>query len=198
MGHFGAIDAIGIMQYSKGMDIIGYSLETAAEVGRRLSEGQVGIVPCDTIYGLCGRADEERAERIYQIKRRPHSKSFITLMTLSQVGEAGLAVPEDILSRWPAPLTAIVAGSDGTTHAVRVPSDPFLQKLLAVSGPIFSTSVNFSGEKSLLTFEDILPVFQDQVDFIVEAKGMGGGMASTLVDATCAPFKVLRQGAYII
>ena len=62
-----SIDAIWNMQYSKGMDIIGYSLETAAEVGRRLSEGQVGIVPCDTIYGLCGRADEERAERMEQV-----------------------------------------------------------------------------------------------------------------------------------
>ena len=120
------------------------------------------------------------------------------VMTLDQVVENGFSVPDDILSRWPAALTAIVFGPDGKTHAIRVPADSFVQDVLAISGPIFSTSVNFSGEKSLLTFDDILPVFSDSVDFIVNAPLIKGGMASTLVDATSSPYKVLRQGSYII
>ncbi len=179
-------------------DILEYTIDRAVDVGNRLKEGQVGIFPCDTIYGLCGTADEKIAERLYEIKRRPQSKSFITLMTLDQVVENGFSVPDDILSRWPAALTAIVFGPDGKNHAIRVPADSFVQDVLAISGPIFSTSVNFSGEKSLLTFDDILPVFSDSVDFIVNAPLIKGGMASTLVDATSSPYKVLRQGSYII
>ena len=103
------------------------------------------------------------------------------------------------MDRWPAPLTAIVRDREsGLTHAVRVPSDSFIQEVLRISGPIYSTSVNFSGEKSLLTFEDILPVFESLVDFIVKDPSVSGGMPSTLIDATSVPYRVLRQGAYII
>ena len=66
-------------------DILPYSMASAEEVGERLRRGEVGIFPCDTIYGLCGRADERIAERLYEIKRRPASKSFITLMDKSQL-----------------------------------------------------------------------------------------------------------------
>ena len=178
--------------------IIGYGMDSVKEVGDRLKAGEVGIFPCDTIYGLCGIATEETADRLYEIKRRPQSKSFITLMTMDDVRRSQLSVPDDILSRWPAPLTAILASPDGTTAAVRVPADPFVQAVMAICGPVFSTSVNFSGEKSLLTFQDILPVFESSVDFIMNAPEVKGGMASTLVDATHYPYKVLRQGAYVL
>ena len=179
-------------------DIIRYTSENIAEIGRRLLSGEVGIIPCDTIYGLCGKADYERAERLYEIKRRPKSKSFITLMTKAQVLSSSLIVPDDILSRWPAPLTAIVKNGECGTSAIRVPSDDFIRSVIEISGPIYSTSVNFSGEMSLLTFQDILPVFDTSVDFIVEAEIKGKGMASTIVDATEVPYKVLRQGSYTI
>lgn len=194
-----ALDALSSTLYFIAMaDIISYSIENVQMIGKRLRDGKVGIFPCDTIYGLCGIADPAVAERLYEVKRRPASKSFITLMTKEQVAASGLIVPQDILGIWPAPLTAILADKDGNTKAVRVPSDPFIQALLPVSGPIFSTSVNISGEKSLLTFSDILPVFSESVDFIVENDEIKGGVASTLIDATHHPYKVLRQGAYII
>ena len=179
-------------------DIIAYSPESAEEIGNRLRMGQVGILPCDTIYGLSAKVGECYAERLYEIKNRPQSKSFITLMTKEQLSASSLYVPSDLMQRWPAPLTAILKDKDGSTHAVRVPSDSFLQLVLPISGPIYSTSVNFSGEKSMLTFNDILPVFSSLVDFIVEAPDVKGGMASTLIDATQEPYKIIRQGAYII
>ena len=109
---------------------------------------------------------------------------------------SSLIVPDELMERWPAPFTAILKAPDGSTHAVRVPSDPFIQDVIAISGPIFSTSVNFSGEPSLLSFDDILPVFSDSVDFIVRDTDVRGGLPSTLIDATEYPFRVLRQGGY--
>lgn len=170
----------------------------AEKAGEMLRSGLTGVFPCDTIYGLSAKVSETGAERIYEIKRRPRSKSFITLMTLSDLDASGLIVPDDIRERWPAPLTAILKDGDGNSHAVRVPDDDFVQEILSVSGPVYSTSVNFSGEGSLLTFDDIFPVFDSLVDFIIEDPSISGGMPSTLVDATEKPYRVLRQGAYII
>ena len=172
---------------------------SARRVGELLREGKAGIIPCDTIYGLSAIVHPDCAQRLYEIKRRPQSKSFIVLMTLSALRSSSLIVPEDIMERWPAPLTAIVKdGKTGETVAVRVPSDSYIQSVLEVSGPIYSTSVNFSGEKSLLSFDEIYPVFEDLVYFAVEDPSVHGGMASTLIDATEKPYRVLRQGAYII
>ena len=177
-------------------EIIERSDECAERTGRLLSEGCVGILPCDTIYGLSGIADKPRADRIYEIKRRPLSKSFIILMDKDTLQHSSLIVPDELMERWPAPFTAILKAPDGSTHAVRIPSDPFIQDVIAISGPIFSTSVNFSGEPSLLSFDDILPVFSDSVDFIVKDMNVHGGLPSTLIDATEYPFRVLRQGGY--
>ena len=48
----------------------------------------------------------------------------------------------------------------------------------------------------MLTFSDILPVFEGSVDFIVDAPSVHGGMASTIIDATSTPYRVIREGAY--
>ena len=86
---------------------------SAARTAALLREGKVGIIPCDTIYGLSGCVGETVSERLYEIKRRPQSKSFITLMAKEDLISSGLIVPDDILKRWPAPLTAIL--SDGSS-----------------------------------------------------------------------------------
>ena len=54
-------------------EIIEKGERCAARAGGLLKEGKCGILPCDTIYGLSGIADRERAERLYEIKRRPLS-----------------------------------------------------------------------------------------------------------------------------
>ncbi len=166
--------------------------------GRLLREGKLGILPCDTIYGISGLADKETAERIYQVKRRPKSKAFIILMDKPSLIRSRLIVPEDLLDRWPAPFTAILKAPDGSTHAVRVPDDEFVQEVLAISGPIYSTSVNISGERTLSSFDEIYPVFRESVDFIVRDPSVSGGIPSTLIDATVSPYRILRQGSYVI
>ena len=179
-------------------EIIDYGFENIGRVAECLEKGEVGILPVDTIYGISSVVSEEGSERIYEIKERPQNKSFIVLMTKEQVLASGLIVPDDILSLWPCSLTAVLPYPDGRTLAVRVPGDGYLQRLLPLSGPIYSTSVNISGTPSLLTYDEILPVFGDRVDFIVKNTAVRGGQSSTLVDATKKPYRILRQGSYIL
>ncbi len=177
-------------------EIIEHNFENIELVASRLKEGRVGIIPCDTIYGISTTVTKEGSEKIYEIKNRPQNKAFIILMTKKQVKKSSLIVPDDILALWPCALTAVLSYPDGSTVAVRVPSDEYLLSLLELSGPIYSTSVNISGEPSLLTFSDILPRFNDKVDFIVKSDIPGTGKSSTLVDATKKPYRILRQGSY--
>lgn len=171
--------------------------DTAEKVAALLLEGAVGVLPCDTIYGISGVADKKSAERIYEIKRRPASKNLITLMSKEQALSSALSFPDAVMNAWPAPLTAIVKGADDETHAVRVPADIFIEKVLSLSAPLWSTSVNFSGMQSLVTFDDIYPIFNGLVDFIVRKEDVhASSLPSTLIDCTVTPFRLIRQGAY--
>lgn len=176
--------------------ILEYAENNIEEIAARLNRGEVGIFPCDTIYGICAKVSKESADRIYEIKERPLSKSFIELMLKDDIVEAGLKVGSDLLDLWPAPFTAIVENREGSTTALRVPSDTFLQKILSKTGPIYSTSVNVSGQASLLRFDDIFPVFGDKVDFIVNHPNLVPGQSSTLINAVKKPYQIIRQGAY--
>ncbi len=166
------------------------------KIASLLRENRVGVIPCDTIYGISAAACRETAERILEIKRRPKNKNFITLTTVEQLKKSDLIVPEKLYSIWPAPLTAILADRSGVTHAVRVPNDSFIQSLVPLSGPIWSSSVNFSGEPSLTDFDSIYDAFSGLVDFIVRRPMPENGVPSTLLNCTTDPWSVLREGAY--
>ncbi len=176
--------------------IIDYKRENIPLIAELLRERKVGALPCDTIYGISGVTGDDTSERIYEIKERPQSKSFITLMTKEQLKESDLIVPDDIFALWPCALTAILSSPDGRAEAVRIPDDPFLMELLPLSGPIYSTSVNISGSPSLLRFNEILSTFGDKLDFIVKNENISGGKSSTLIDATKKPYRILREGSY--
>ena len=163
---------------------------------KRLRNGEVGIIPSDTIYGISSLVTEEAMERIYEIKERPQSKKLIVLSDKNSLESLGLIVPDEILSLWPSPLTVILPTKGGDTLAVRVPDDKYLSSLLSETGPLFSTSVNISGKPSLESFEDIYPVFSEKVDFIVRKENIVKGESSTLLDATKRPCRIIRQGKY--
>ena len=158
-------------------EIIDWNDVVIEDISARLLRNEVGIFPCDTIYGICAKVSEETRERIYEIKERPESKRLLVLMDKDSLEREGLLVPEEIASLWPAPLTVILPTAQGDTLAVRVPDDPFLSALLPLT-------------------VDIIPAFKDKVDFIIEKKDMKGGVGSTLLDATKRPCRILRQGAY--
>jgi tRNA A37 threonylcarbamoyladenosine synthetase subunit TsaC/SUA5/YrdC len=108
---------------------------------------------------------------------------------------------------WPAPLSAVVrvatpvawgAMQDGIcTAAIRVPSDATLRRIVAAAGgPVLSTSANRTGESPCADATSVIELFADRVDLVVESSRPSMGQASTLVDATAWPLRVLRAGAF--
>jgi L-threonylcarbamoyladenylate synthase len=157
--------------------------------------GGVAIMPCDTIYGIVGPAPQSE-RRLRGLKGRGE-KSFLQLIGsadwLPRFGD--LRLPPSLASYWPGPLTIIFPAGQGTV-ALRVPADPSLRQLLERLGrPLFSTSVNLSGQPPLWRIGDILGQFEKSVDLVVDAGDLPGRLASTIVDVTRRPFRLLRRGA---
>ena len=82
------------------------------------------------------------------------------------------------------------------TVAFRCPGDLWLRQIIKECGsPIYSTSVNKSGEPVLDRVEDIEKVFGPRVDLIVDDGDKKGALPSTLVSLENGEIKVLRQGS---
>ena len=87
----------------------------------------------------------------------------------------------------------------GGTTAFRCPGDQWLRQVIAECGsPIYSTSVNRSGQPVLDCEEDIIKEFGCEVDLIVKDGDKKGAKPSTIVSITDGQIKVLRQGDVII
>lgn len=169
----------------------------AGRLGDVLSEGGVAIMLCDTIYGFIGRAPETDG-RIRTIKGRGERNPFLRLVSSVEEAASLADGPLDprVTALWPAPLTVVLRAPEGTV-AVRLPDDPFLRGVIATLGsPIFSTSVNRSGRPPMSNIAEIIGEFERDVDLIVNAGDRPGGVASTILDVSKTPYRVLRKGAF--
>lgn len=182
---------------------------SAADIGAIadvLRGGGVVLLPTDTIYGLHAVATDERAVwRIAAMKGRDEAKPFVVIgASVQQLQDIGVEFPERasqvLQSLWPAPLTAIlplrlpVAASRGAaTLAVRVPDLDWLRALVAICGPLASTSANLSGEPAVETPEMLSHGIQTSLDGVLDA-GPLKGEPSVIVDFTGDSTRITREG----
>ncbi|UTC68161.1 MULTISPECIES: L-threonylcarbamoyladenylate synthase [unclassified Treponema] len=170
------------------------SLESAASV---LKNGEIIIIPTDTVYGFSGIIPSTK-EKIIKIKKRDAAKSFIGLIEKPQdiYKYTDRLIPQSVLNLWPGPLSIIVPDREGGgTSAFRCPDDNWLRNLIKKTGfPIYSTSVNYSGLPVLSNIKDIISEFEDKVSLIIDG-GEQKGLSSTIVDLTDKEPRILRQGA---
>jgi L-threonylcarbamoyladenylate synthase len=158
----------------------------------------IAIIPCDTIYGIVGIAPESE-KKIKELKGR-EEKSFLRLIPssdwLSRFTDC--ALPSQLERFWPGPLTIIFPAKveQNKSVALRIPDDPLLLRLMKrLAKPLFSTSVNISGQPALWRIRDILEIFEDKVDLVVDVGDRAEAVPSTIIDITEKPYKILRQGA---
>src|SRR5439155_13571508 len=116
------------------------------------------------------------------------------------------AVAERLAARfWPGPLSLIfkaapivaprVRGAGGTV-ALRCPKDRLCHTLLdVIGGPVVSSSANLSGQRPAETAEEVVRIFGNQLDLVIDGGPRRGGVPSTLVDVSGAKPRLLRRGA---
>ena len=181
--------------------------DSASHTAEVLKAGGVVIIPTDTVYGFSGIAVPEPVEgtttddRIRTIKGRSETKPMIQLIARPEdlIKYTEDIVPASLLQKWPGALTIIVNDNRGGTTAFRCPGDEWLRKVIEDCGcPIYSTSVNRSGQPVLDEQSAIIKEFAGQVDLIVTDGDKKGAKPSTIVSITDGTTKILRQGDVII
>ncbi len=177
-------------------------VEKAARV---IGEGGIAALPTETVYGLAGlAAEEEVRDRLYALKKRPKDKPFsLALGRPAEAVEKYFSVLPPFGYRliekfWPGPLTIIYyTGVSGEEKVgIRVPAHPVTAEILRrLNKAVYLPSANISGEKEAVSAAEVEVVFGEKVDLIVEGGECKHSRPSTLVDLTCSPFRVLREGA---
>jgi L-threonylcarbamoyladenylate synthase len=173
-------------------------IEEAVDI---LRAGGIVSIPTETVFGLACNADNRTAvEKLYKVKNRPPDKSFvIQIACASKLIDYGVRITpemEDIVERfWPGPLTIIAETKKGKM-GFRVPDNS--TALLIINKAEFSlavTSANLSGEDSLLCADDVMSAFAGKVQAVIDDGTRASGLASTILDCTQSPFKILRKGS---
>lgn len=183
------------------------ALRAAAEAVMR---GGVIAFPTDTLYGLgCSLFDVSAVEMVARLKRRPPSLAVISLIS-DPMQAYGLAdevteVAKRLIEQcWPGPLSMIfraaaivpvrVRGA-GSTVALRCPRNTLCQRLLdRIGGPVVSSSANLSGQPPAETAEEVVRVFGNQLDLVLDGGARRGNVPSTLVDVSETRPRLLRRG----
>ena len=181
-----------------------------------LKKGGIVIIPTDTVYGFSGIVDLadtstrlETDAKIRAIKGRSESKPLIQLIAKPEDIRLYTddEIPAGLLAKWPGALTIIVhikenspladtAIPESRTVAFRCPGDEWLRKIIAECGaPIFSTSVNRSGQPVLDTSSAIASEFGSEADLIIDDGDKKSALPSTLVTIEKGEVKILRQGS---
>lgn len=176
-------------------------------VAECILKGGVCVIPTDTVYGFSGIVPWSK-NKIQTIKGRDEGKPFIQLIADPNeiYNYTSLSISSRLFSLWPGALTLVVPVSKGdnagSTIAFRCPGDAWLRKVVELVGsPIYSTSVNRSGQPVMYKLQSICDEFLGEVDLIVDGDKIiaPDAKASTLVELTDdGQCKVLRQGSVTI
>lgn len=184
-------------------------IQKAIEV---LKNGGIVIFPTDTAFGIGCRIDDKKAvERLFNIRKRPQNQAMSALVSSIEMAQKYLEpIPGDVIDKlvrlyWPGALTIVLQSridkvpflvrGGGETLGVRMPNhQDILEIIKGVGVPILGPSANFHGEKTPYVFEDLDPELVKLVDYVVSGE-CSMQQASTVIDCSQKPWKILREGA---
>lgn len=181
-------------------------------LARQLTQGAVGVIPTDTIYGFICLPRRQTIDRLVTVKQRPPERPFLLTAADTAAAESLMTVPPDRLHRladlfWPGPLTVIAPAASGLDLpipevispageiAVRVPRFSFLRKLLhQCGGTAVSTSVNRCAAPAMTHARDIYHEFAEEIDFLISDERKAG-LPSTIIRLAPDGLAIIREGA---
>lgn len=169
------------------------------------------VVPTDSVYGIGAALIHQNPghERIFEIKKRDRAQTLPLLLADPQdIERFGCAIADwvqpVIAQFWPGALTIVVKAAplvpkdfvagDGTI-AVRVPDSELVRQLAReCGGALAVTSANTHGAPSPAAFDELEKSVVDEADLTIDSGACPIGIASTIIDATGAEPRLLREG----
>lgn len=175
-----------------------------------LRDGQVVVLPTDTVYGVSADAFNPGATaQVFVAKQRKpdlalpvlvHSPKQLPgiVLTISEAAERVMA------AFWPGPLTIVFEtqpslqwdlGVPTGTVAVRMPLDDVMLKVIRDTGPLAVTSANRSGEPPATSATEAFDALSDGVALIIDDGPRHELAPSTIIDLSSHSPRILRAGA---
>jgi L-threonylcarbamoyladenylate synthase len=181
-----------------------------AAVGQAIWEGRLVAFPTDTVYGVGANAGLPPAVGLlFEAKRRPSGNALpVMVADTSDVMRYARRVPPSawLLMRqfWPGPLTVVLERTEaicegavggGPTVALRLPAHDLARSIIRAAGvPVAVTSANRSGEPPSTSAQEVLAALGSWLAALVEDDAPASGVASTVIDMTATPPRVVRWG----
>ena len=181
-----------------------------AEAAAVIKQGGVVVFPTRCLYGLGADAfDPDAVEKIIKIKQRPADNPILVLIhsrrqlgsLVANISPAAVAIMEAF---WPGRVTLVFEASETLSNrltartgkiGVRLAGHPVAAALVKqVGSPVTGTSANLSSRPGCRQVQYLDPPIAKQVDLVLDAGMLKGGVGSTVVDVTADAPKILREG----
>ena len=180
-----------------------------------LNKGGVIVFPTDTAFGIGCRIDREKAiERLFGIRKRPFDMATPVLVSSLEMAKKywdsdTKEIEEKLISKyWPGALTIVLKANKnsvpslvrggGNNIGIRMPqNDLILEVIEKVGVPILAPSANLHGEQTPYSKNMLNKYIVQSVDLVLDGD-CSLKNASTVIDCTQKPWKILRQGALSI
>src|ERR1700744_1230843 len=181
----------------------------AAEV-TAVQEGQLVVLPTDTVYGVGADAFSPSAvTALLAAKGRGRNMPPPVLVGSVRAGAALTeslgAFGQDLIDEfWPGPLTLVFRSSSTLmwdlgdtmgTVAVRMPLHPVALDLLRRTGPMAVSSANRHGLPAAATADEAQTQLGDGISVYLDAGPCADNVPSTILDLTGTGPRLLRAGA---
>lgn len=188
--------------------------EALVQAGKLLAEGELVVIPTETVYGLGADAMNRQAVlNIFKAKGRPQDNPLIVhICEMKQLEDLCQDIPESAYKLaeafWPGPLTMILkrkpcvpdevtAGLD--TVAVRMPSHPAAREIIRQSGTtIAAPSANLSGKPSPTRAQHAYDDLNGRVAMVVDGGPCQVGVESTVITLAGDHPVLLRPGGVTV
>ncbi len=176
-----------------------------------LRSGRLVAYPTETFYGLaCDPLSPGAVETIFAAKGRPERMALpLIAADLRSVLEAVREFPSSAerlaAAHWPGALTLVLPATPslprrllggGHTVGVRISPHPIAAALARAFGSsIVATSANRSGQPAPQTASEVVDALGDHVALVLDGGPTRGGHASTVLDLSVDPPRLVRSGA---
>ena len=187
--------------------------EGLAAAATAVQEGELVVLPTDTVYGIGADAFNAKAvNALLAAKGRgrnmPPSVLVGSVAAATALTESLGAFGQDLIDEfWPGPLTLVFRSSPTLmwdlgdtlgTVAVRMPLHPVALDLLRRTGPMAVSSANRHSLPAATTVDEAQNQLGDAVMIYLDGGSCADNAPSTILDLTGTVPKLLRAGALSI
>ena len=185
------------------------SNDTIQLASRSLQNGEVIVMPTDTVYGLVALAEDESAvKKIFKIKNRPKTMPLIIFVRsleeakkIAEFNELDIILAKNF---WPGPLTLILNKRKKTIYngdkrlskiGIRIPRNKAMLSLLNnIKKPLATTSANLHKEKNERSIKNLKILLSKDLKTAIFSNEKMTFKESTLVATYANAVKILRNG----